>query len=58
MFNDFNGIPNSELCLKLKKPLYGLKEAPRLWHDYLVKGLIRAGFMQSSHDPVISMQEE
>ena len=51
MFDEFSGLPNSDLCLKLKKSLYGLKEAPKLWHDWLAKALVCAGFTSSSHDP-------
>ena len=51
MFKDLNGIPASELCLKLNKSLYGLKEAPKLWHDFLAQGLKDAGFKPSDSDP-------
>ena len=51
LFTDFNGIPASELCMKLNKSLYGLREAPKLWHDHLAKALLRAGFKQSANDP-------
>ena len=35
MFGDFISIPSTELCLKLNKSLYGLREAPKLWHAWL-----------------------
>ncbi len=53
MFSDFNGIPSSEICLKLMKSLYGLKEVLRLWHDCLAKVLIKEELTPSSHDPAI-----
>ena len=51
MFAEHNGIPASELCMKLNKSLYGLREAPKLWNDYLVIALLKAGFVQSVYDP-------
>ena len=53
MFKDFSGLNSSELCLKLNKSLYGLKGAPKLWHDWLAKALVKAGFTESSNDPGI-----
>ena len=37
-------------CLQLKKSLYGLSIAPKLWYQYLCKGLIEGNFQQSAHD--------
>ena len=53
MFNDIKGIPAKELCLHLQKSLYGLRKAPKLWHDFLEKGLLKAGFRPSCFDPGI-----
>ena len=53
MFGDTNGIPASELCLKLNKSLHGLREAPKLWGDWLAKGLVKAGFKPSDFDPAV-----
>ena len=39
------------MCLKLNKSLYGLTVAPRLWYQHLFRGLLKAGFTQSKHDP-------
>ena len=44
MFTDFNGMDPKDLCLLLQKYLYGLREAPKLWHDFLEKGLQKAVF--------------
>ena len=33
--------------------LYGLREAPKLWADFLATGLYEAGFKPSDHDPGI-----
>ena len=53
MFNEYNGHNPKDLCLLLVKSLYGLREAPKLWHDWLEKGLIKSGFKVSSFDPGI-----
>ena len=53
LFNDSNGIDSKELCLKLNKSLYGLKDAPKLWSDYLSKALVEAGMQPSKFDPAI-----
>ena len=53
MFMDENGIEGKDLVLRLKKSLYGLREAPKLWADFLAKGLYKAGFKPSDHDPGI-----
>ena len=37
-------------CLKLKKNLYGQKQASQVWNKYLHKGLIQIGFKQSKVD--------
>ena len=40
--------PNT--CLKLKKSLYCLVNAPRLWYDHLLEFLLTDGFTQSKPD--------
>ena len=39
--------------LRLKKALYGTKQAARLWQQALVKRLKTMGFTQSAHDPCL-----
>ncbi|CAI7797581.1 unnamed protein product [Closterium sp. NIES-53] len=36
---------------KLKKSLYGIKQAPRLWQQHLNRKLTEVGFRQLPHDP-------
>ncbi|CAI7879547.1 unnamed protein product [Closterium sp. NIES-54] len=43
-----HGEPN-QVC-QLQKSLYGIKQAPRLWQEYLHARLIRIGFRQLPHD--------
>ncbi|CAI7808819.1 unnamed protein product [Closterium sp. NIES-53] len=40
----------SSVC-KLKKSLYGIKQAPRLWQQHLNRKLTEVGFRQLPHDP-------
>jgi hypothetical protein len=40
-------------CLKLKKNLYGQKQAGRVWNQFLHKGLIQMNFKQSSVDDCV-----
>ncbi|CAI7778965.1 unnamed protein product [Closterium sp. NIES-53] len=35
---------------QLEKSLYGIKQAPRLWHQHLHARLVRIGFLQLPHD--------
>ena len=53
MFEDKSGLPNKGLCLKLNKSLYGMRKAPKLWNDFLEKGLRKAKFTPSHEDPGI-----
>ncbi|CAI7887359.1 unnamed protein product [Closterium sp. NIES-53] len=43
-----HGEPN-KVC-QLQKSMYGIKQAPRLWQQYLHVRLIRIGFKQLPHD--------
>ena len=39
-------------CLRLKKSLYGLRTAPRLWYEHLRHAMLeKLGFKQSAFDP-------
>ncbi|CAI7770123.1 unnamed protein product [Closterium sp. NIES-53] len=42
---------NPPSVCKLKKSLYGIKQAPRLWQQHLNKKLTEVGFRQLLHDP-------
>ena len=53
-FTSYNGTPASELCMKLHKSLYGLREAPTLWNDHLAIALQRLVF-HSLHMILVSI---
>ncbi|CAI7775468.1 unnamed protein product [Closterium sp. NIES-53] len=42
---------NPPSVCKLKKSLYGIKEAPRLWQQHLNRKLTKVRFQQLPHDP-------
>ena len=54
----FRGSLKTKSCLKLKKSLYGLSVAPRLWFEHLWKALKAEGFIQSKHDPCLLFRHD
>lgn len=42
-----------ELVCHLKKSLYGLRQAPRIWFQHFRRSLVRFGFSQSDVDPCL-----
>jgi hypothetical protein len=42
---------------KLHKALYGLRQAPRAWHECLVKALVAGDFVVSQADPGLFMKQ-
>ena len=46
-----------DYLLKLKKNVYGLKDAGRTWHEHLKKGLLDRGFKQGIVDPCVFYKE-
>jgi hypothetical protein len=40
-------------CLRLKKNIYGTKQAGRVWNKHLHKGLIKLGYVASKIDPCV-----
>ena len=43
-------------CLSLRKSIYGLAVAPRLWFQHLLKAMKQLGFVQSAHDPCLLLK--
>jgi hypothetical protein len=50
----FAGVHRSTHCLKMKKNLYGSRQAGRVWNQHLVNGLVRTlKFKQSAIDECV-----
>jgi hypothetical protein len=47
-----------DICLKLEKSLYGLKDAPKLFFNYSSEGFKKLGLIQSEHDPCLWYGED
>ena len=52
---DANG---NRKVLRLRKSLYGLKQAANTWFDHLTKGLDKRGYIQSTTDPCLWFNED
>ena len=50
--------PDAKFCIKLKKNLYGCKQAAKNWHLKLSQGLIDQGFTPSEMDPCLFMRQD
>ena len=46
-----------DYVFKLKKALYGLRQAPRAWYERLSKFLLKNGFIQGKIDPTLFTKE-
>jgi Reverse transcriptase (RNA-dependent DNA polymerase) len=53
LLRGFHHDVNGDVCLKLKKSLYGISLAPRLWFEHLRDKLLARGFRQSKFDPCL-----
>jgi hypothetical protein len=51
-----HNAPN--IIVRLRKALYGLKNAPRLWHDDINPFLLSLGFTQSLADPNLYLHSD
>ena len=48
---------SSDYLLRLKKNVYGVKDAARTWHMHLRQGLKDRGFTQSKVDPCVFLKK-
>ena len=48
---------NNPMVLKLIRNIYGQKQGPKVWGDFLHQGLIKASFEQSKVDPCLYYRE-
>ena len=53
----FSNSSKNPVILKLKKNLYGLKQAAYNWHDMLKKGIEARGFKPSAIDPYVYLRK-
>ena len=54
----FRASSGGKTCLRLKKSLYGLSVAPRLWYQHLWKALKKLGLQQSKHDACLLLRKD
>ena len=54
MMETWSGKP---ACLRLRKSVYGLKIAPKLWYQHMARGLKELGFKPSSYDKCLLFRE-
>ena len=54
----FSSNKNGRTCLRLKRSLYGLSVAPRLWFQHLWKALEKEGFTQSKYDACLMFAKD
>jgi len=52
------GLNAPKIIVRLRKALYRLKQAPRLWHDDINACLLSLGFTQSSADPNLYLRSD
>ena len=53
----FHSRTNTSVVCRLKKSLYGLKEAPRAWNAKITERLRRMGFATSKSDSLLFIQK-
>jgi hypothetical protein len=48
----------AKTCLRLKKSLYGLAIAPKMWWTYVSKAILDLGLTSSEHDPCLFFKKD
>ena len=54
----FESAQPRKTCLRLKKSIYGLSVAPRLWFQHLWQSLKKTGLKQSKHDACLLLRKD
>ena len=54
----FRSRQHEKTCLRLKRSIYGLSTAPRLWFKHLWTALEKLGLKQSKHDPCLLFRKD
>lgn len=52
------GVNSITKTLKLNRPLYGLKKAPKFWNETFNSFMVKLGFQRSNHDFCLYHKEE
>jgi len=52
------GVQRSGYCLKLKKSLYGLSNAPKIFFKHLTAGIIKLGFLPCDNEPCLFIRHD
>jgi len=52
------GLNTPKIVVRLRKALYGLNQAPGLWHDDINAFLLSLGLTQSTADPNLSLRSD
>lgn len=57
-FQSSSNSHSERTCLRLKKSIYGLSVAPRLWFQHLLAALKEEGLVQSKHDACLMFRKD
>jgi hypothetical protein len=49
--------PDGSVLVEIRRSLYGLPEASKLWYDYFTKALTLGGYIVCPHDPCLFMRK-
>ena len=49
--------PDGSILVEIRRSLYGLPEASKLWYDYFTKALTLGGYTVCPHDPCLFMRK-
>ena len=52
------GTEGRDVVLKMNKSIYGRRDSPKLFYEYLCKGMAKLGFVQSKADPCLFVHKK